>query len=222
MSLAALQAKKKSLIRKALSGSVFVADESATTIDESTLFDATTGDLVAPLPTGFADLGEMTTDGAQFARSVTTSDISSWGSNEPSRSDVTADTTTMQGTFQETNIRTLGMWLGIDKATLDAAGANGVIRIDVPENPAPKYSRLLMIAADQTDAGEIVICRYMPRAKITSYDNQVFNNADAALQYPVTFTGYKDDTLGFAHSWIFGGAGWLALLADMGFTAPAS
>lgn len=219
MSLAALQDLKRSLIRKGLNGSVFHAPSNAPTVDVATLFDPATGDLVSGgLPDGYGDLGLTTTDGAQWARSVSSSDIASWQSREPSRSDVTADTTTLQVTCQETKLRTLGLWLGVEQDVLDNAGANGVVRFDQPETPDAVYCRAFGIAADQTAAGEIVICRYMPNAKVTSWDTQAMANGDSPFQYPMTLTGYKDDNLGFAHSWIFGGAGWKALLDDMGFT----
>lgn len=218
----ALQNLQRDLIRKAVNGSVFRAPVSAATINQTNLFDATTGDLKPTgLPTGFEDLGLTTDAGAQFGRSVTTSDVTSWQSVTPSRSDVTADTTTLQVACQETKLATIGLYVGVDETTL-SPGVNGVIRIDKPETPVARYYRVLSVAVDETDDGEIVIARYLPNAKVTAFDNQSFAKGDDAVLWPVTLTGYKDDTLGFSESWMFGGAGWKARLVAMGFTPAAA
>lgn len=215
----ALQNIQRDLIRKALTGSVFIAAKSAATIAETSLFDGATGDLVA-LPTGYSDLGMLTNAGAQFTRAINTSDVESWQSKTASRSDVTSDSTTLQLAAQETKLATIGMYLGVDTATV-SAGSNGVVRVNMPETAADRYYRVLSLAVDESDLGEIVVGRYMPNAKVTNFDSQSFAKGDDPILYPVTLTGYKDDTLGFSHSWFFGGAGWKARLVAMGLTAAA-
>lgn len=217
----ALQDLKNQLIRKSTNGSVFLGEHSVATIDEATLFDAVTGDLVAAgLPVGYDDFGYMTDAGAQFARAVTQSDIGSWQSVTPTRSDTTADTTTLQVAAQETKLATIGLYTGAAKADIETTpGPNGVVRIDKPSTPASRFYRVLSIAVDEQDVGEIVIARYLPKAKVTSFDNQNFDKSDNAIMWPVTFTGFVDDVVGTSESYLFGGAGWLALLTDMGFTA---
>lgn len=73
----ALKNKQTELIRKALDGSVFVADitaapiaalTQATGVDPNTVID------LAPLPPEYDDLGWLTNDGSQFSRDVTSSD----------------------------------------------------------------------------------------------------------------------------------------------------
>lgn len=218
----ALQNLQRDLIRKALNGSVFRSPVSADTIDENDLFDATTGDLKPTgLPSGYDDLGYTTDAGAQFARAVTESTVSSWQSVSPTRSDNTADTTTLQLACQETKLATIGLYTGADESLITPA-VNGVVRIDKPATPTARYYRLLSIAVDETDVGEIVIARYLPNAKVTSFDNQNFGKGDDPVLWPVTFTGFVDDVLGFSESYLFGGAGWLARLAAMGFTPAAA
>ena len=86
-----LRNKQAELIRKATDGSVLLASLDAPSIDKSVLFDA---DGLKALPkTGnpklpWRDLGWLTDDGAQFSRDVSTSDITSWGSISPTRTDV--------------------------------------------------------------------------------------------------------------------------------------
>jgi hypothetical protein len=57
---------------------------------------------LAPLPSGMDDLGWLTSDGAQFSRDVSASEVTSWGSVTPTRTDITSDSTTMTVTAQET------------------------------------------------------------------------------------------------------------------------
>ncbi|MCW2674786.1 MAG: hypothetical protein JWP14_3375 [Frankiales bacterium] len=175
-----------------------------------------------PLPTGYGDLGHTTKSGAQFARATSESNVPSWGSTSPTRSDVTGDTTTCQITAQETNVRTLGLYTGIDVAALiPAAATGGSVMIEQPDLPNPLHYRLLVVAVDLGNDGEIYVCRYMPNAKVTGYENQSINDGDNPIEYGVTFTAYKDSTEGFTQAWLFGGPGWRALLDDMGFPAEA-
>lgn len=216
---AALQTKKSELIRKGLEGGVCLAPISAAAITATTLFAPTTGELQA-LPTGYKELGWLSTDGAQFSRSVDSSDLNSWGASEPTRSDVTADTTTLQVTAQETNALTLGLFIGVDPTEIEPA-ANGAVEIRKAATPTASHWRVLSIAMDRGDGGEIYLARFLPRAKVTDFADQSYNNGDDGITYGVTFTGFRDATFGTSESYLFGGPGWLALLDDMGFdTTP--
>lgn len=217
---AALANKKTELIRKGLEGSAFIARPTAAAITAANLFTADGLGLAASLPAGYDDLGWLTGDGAQFSRSVDSSDITSWGSNEPTRSDITADTTTVAVTMQETKALTLGIQYGIDPNDIET-GAGGTVELRKPSRPAANYYRLLTVAVDLGDGGEIYIARFMPRAKVTDFGDQSLNNGDDGITWSATFTGYKDSAFGSSESYLFGGAGWNALLEEMGFTAAA-
>ena len=111
-------------------------------------------------------------------------------------------------------------------------GASGPPRM--PGQSPLKFSRLcragrvlglcmlacvLALSVDHNDTGEeIYIARFMPRAKVTGYAAQSYQGGDAAVTWGVTFTSEKDTTLGYSEAYIFGGPGWLNLLADMGIT----
>jgi hypothetical protein len=211
--------KQDALIRKGLQGSVFVADYSAAAITSATLFDATSGDLKSPLVTGYKDVGWTDSNGAKFARSLKTAEMTSWGSVDPTRSDTTADTTTIDVTCQEANLVTIGLYTGAAKSSITTtATANGVVTIQKPAVGSTQYYRLLAVAVDENDTGEIVIARFLPRCKVTNYGDQSYDAGDAGIVWNVTMTAYEDDTLGFSEEFYFGGAGWKALLTDMGFT----
>lgn len=224
-----LKNKQTELIRKALDGSVFLSDDlaSASAITALTTFTpASAGppavpesiDL-APLPASYDDLGWLTNEGAQFSRDVATSEVTSFGSVSPTRTDVTSDSTTMSVTAQETKLLTIGLFTGADLSALTTDAQTGELSIAKPSRPKSRHYRVLSLAVDQGDAGEIYIARFLPRAKVTGYSEQAFGGGDDPITWGVTFTGEEDSDLGFSERWFFGGPGWKALLTDMGFGA---
>jgi hypothetical protein len=215
--IAALQALNEKLIRKTLNGSVFIAESTVDTIDLSTLFDPTSGDLLpGGLPDEFDDIGFTTDAGVVLARAITESQVTSWQSTQPTRSDRQADTTTLQVQSQETKAINLALYFGVDLDSLVPAD-NGFLAIPQDLIPKSKYYRVLDIAVDETDLGEIVIGRYLPNAKPTAFGNQAHSKSNDPILYDVTLTGFVDAEVGTSHVPFFGGAGWKALLAEMGF-----
>lgn len=209
----ALAEKKNQLIRKALDGSVFVAPFSADPITSITGTDK----LLKALPTGYDDVGLLSDDGIEIGRSVDTSDVKSFGKLEPTRSDIKSDTSTVKIACQETKLTTIGLYSGADLTAITPDATSGEVWIPKPSRPSVKLYRVLSIAVDLTDDGEIYICRFFPKAKVTDYDGQSFKEEDEAILYSVTMTGYTDSVLGYSEAWAFGGEGWHAILTDMGF-----
>lgn len=216
----ALKNKQTELIRKALDGSVFLADVTAGAITNLTTYTAGPPAVIdlTPLPTGWDDLGWLTGDGAQFSRDVSSSEVSSWGSVTPTRTDVTADTSTLTVVAQETKLLTIGLATGADLSGITPAANTGEVSIAKPSRPKSKHYRVLSLAVDQGDAGEIYIGRFLPRAKVSGYSEQSFGGGDDPITWGVTLTGEEDSTLGYSERWLFGGPGWNALLTQMGFT----
>jgi hypothetical protein len=219
-----LKNKQNELIRKALDGSVFLADVTADPIAELTTYTAGPPIVISltALPTDWDDLGFLSNDGAAFARDVSTSEVTSWGSVTPTRSDVVTDTSTLTVTAQETKLLSIGLATGADLSAVTAAFETGEVSIEKPTRPRSKHYRALALAVDQGDAGEIYIARFLPRAKVSSYAEQAFGGGDDPITWGVTLTGETDSELGYSERWIFGGPGWLALLDDMGFTQDLS
>jgi len=222
----ALQNKQSELIRKALKGSVFIASIDAGV--PARLTDATDS-LLAPLPVAVApavwampwdDLGYLSNDGAQYANDVASSDVTSWGATSPTRSDITSDNSTLSVTAQETKLITIGLYTGAE-LNPDSAEADGELIITKPERPKARSYRVLSVAVDEADEGEIYIGRLLARAKVTGKAEQQFGGGDDPIGWGVTFQGTKDSTLGFTERWFFGGPGWNGLLAQMGFTPVA-
>jgi hypothetical protein len=172
---------------------------------------------LAPLPVGYEDAGWLSNDGAQFSRDVSQSEVTSWGSVSPTRTDIISDTTTMAFTAHETKMLTIGLATGADLSAIVPTAVTGEISIAKPSRPKSRYYRVLALAVDQGDAGEIYVARFLPRAKVTSFAEQSFAGGDDPITWGVTFTGETDDTLGYSERWIFGGQGWASLLDEMGF-----
>lgn len=222
----ALKNKQTELIRKALDGSVFISTDLTAASAIATLttwVDEVAGPPVVPahvelaeLHESYDDLGWLDTAGAQFSRDVANSEVTSWGSVSPTRTDVTSDTTTLSVTAQETKLLTLGMFTGAEVDAIKAAFQTGEVAITKPVRPKPKSYRALTLAVDQGDGGEIYLGRFLPRAKVTGFGEQAFGGGDDPIAYPLTLTGEEDSELGYSERWFFGGPGWLALLDDMG------
>lgn len=213
---ASIQDLKTELIRKAKSGSAYIAGVAAAAIDEDFVG---VGGVLAVLPTEYEDLGWLSNDGMGFSRDVSSSDVTSFGSVSPTRSDVTSDTSTVTVTCQETKLLTIGLATGIDTTAIQTPTASGAVMVRKPIAPASKFYRLFCIAKDDGDAGDIYIARFFPRAKVTSFAEQSFGGGDDPITWGVTLTGYPDSALGFSEAWLFGGPGWNALVDEMGFDA---
>lgn len=222
---ASLKKKQTELIRKSLQGSVFIASIDAAV---PTFLTDPTSHLLNTLPVGtptpfqipWEDLGFLSTDGAQFSNDVSSSDVTSWGSVSPTRSDITADTSSMTCLAQETKLNTIALYTGaVLSKTSPAAG--GELVITKPPRPKKRAYRVLSLAVDDGDAGEIYVGRLLARAVVVGKAEQAFGAGDDPIGWGVTFNGEEDSTLGFAERWFFGGPGWNALLVKMGFTAAA-
>jgi hypothetical protein len=212
-----LAEKKEQLVRKPLDGSCFRAALTAEHIDESNLFD-TDGSLLA-LPTGYQDLGLLNPDGMAFSRDINTSDVMAFGRQTPVRSDVTSDSTTLAVTAIETNLTTIELGTGATLLPGSRSTTTGALQIKKPPRPTPKQYHFLGVAVDLTEDGELYVCRYLPKGKITGYGDQAFGGTDDPIGWNCTITSQFDGDFGASEAWLFGGPGWNALLVDMGFTA---
>lgn len=201
---------------KALNGLAAVAPVSQAAITATDLFEAVTGSILA-LPEGWEQAGLVTEDGYTFARELETSEVRSHGEGDPVRRDIRSATKTVAATFQETNRVVLEQQLMMDLSTVTSASGNGTVEIEEPDRPKTLYRRLLIIGQDDTDAGERYRVRFYPRVSANEIGEEVWNNQDDPIQVPVTFTAYKDATLGFASKLWLGGPGFDATAA--GFTA---
>lgn len=205
--------KNNALIRKARQGSVFIGPDNQTI--PAVLTSGATPALVA-LPAGWEDIGWTTTDGVTMGRAVDNSDVTSWGSVEPTRRDVIKDTETIQVTMQETKATTLELYTGA--VVPSALVTTSELVIDKPSVPAIRFNRLMVMAVDETDDGEIYLVHLYPRVSVTDFGEAKFAQGDDPVQYNVTFTAYEDATAGYSKRSFYGGPGWKPLITAMGIT----
>lgn len=221
MLYADLAQKNNQLIRKAVDGSAFIADITASPITTLTVDSVTTPGTptLNDLPAEYTDLGLIDDAGAVFADAVSTSDITSWGKVQPTRRDITSDVETLHIVCQETKLQTIAAYTGVAASALVPDATTGEVSVAKPVRPATIYHRLLVIGVDPSDPGEIYLAKFFPRASITDKGDQVYMSGDTGVWWDCTFTAYEDAALGYAVRYVFAGAGWKALLTDMGFGA---
>lgn len=208
----ALHGRKQALIRKARKGSVFVAPTSAPHIEALT---SPIDKMLLPLPVGYRDLGWLNEDGANHTTDTDVSDVTSWGSVTPTRSDIVSESTGLSVNCQETNLVTIGLYAGVSIAGVKAE-EHGEVRILKPLQPVKQAYHTLSLAVDENEAGEIYIARYFPRAETGEKDDQAFSSGDDPILWPVTLNGRPDDEVGYSEAWLFGGPGWYSILEEMG------
>jgi hypothetical protein len=215
-SVAALAARKQGLIRVAQDAALFAAPLSADPI--IALTTGAGGDL-NPLPTGWGSLGHHTeSDGIDWTRKVTTFDVKSHGSSQPTRRDITEDVTDLKVLAQESKRMTSEIFHSVDLSAVAPDATTHEIGFERAVVASTTYYRLLAIASDGRDDNLIYFARFCPRASVTNFGPQPWKKGEE-LRYEFTFTGYVDDTLGFAMREMWGGPGIADLLTDMGYTA---
>lgn len=214
-----LRDQRNQLIRKALQGSAFIAPESAAVITSLTTGASSA---LATLPPGYEDAGWMTSDGVTLAQAITASETTSWGSTQPTRTDITRETVTAALVLQETKALTIGLYTGADMTNIKGDSVTSEVNVEIPMVPSQRYYRLLSLAVDTNDAGEIYVARFLPRVKVTDRTEQRHGGSDDGITWGVTFTGFEDAAVGYSQRFIFGGPGWAALLADAGFTKASA
>lgn len=190
------------LIRKGLAVATFVAPMTATV--PARLTD-NSGELIT-LDPAWRSLGQLTEDGASFARETEVSDIYGVGTAEPVRSDVRRATKRATVVAQETRKAVLEQYLGMD---LDAAGTydGGETVIDEAVLPPFRYVRFLAIAKDTGESDEYYIGRCFPRARVTEVAEETWSDGDTPIQWSLTFTAFQDPVLGTASRYYLAGPG---------------
>lgn len=213
----ALQQRQNQLIRKALEGSIFVAPFTADL--PTAMTSGATGDLLT-LPDGYVDVGWMDSkQGATWSRKPNVADVASWGSVEPTRSDIISDDRTLKFTAQETKIITLELAEGVDMSTVTPDATTKEVAFSAPIRPVTRYYRVFGLYVDGDGADTIYVGRSMPRAVVTSIGDEVWTSDGSEVNRPLEMSARIDAVAGYSVRHYFGGPGWQAILADMGFSA---
>lgn len=196
---------KQSLVRKALSYGIWVADTTAAAVTAP--FDV--GGVLQELPAGYRPLGYTTDDGVQFSGDFSMSEVTAGQSAKPIRSDVETDTVTAQATLLETQAAAVAIFENLPLSTLGSTG--DLWDWKRPMAPATIYRRLVFIARDTGSNGvdPIYIVRHMPLALRTGRGDEQWSRTEA-ISREVTFTAYHDEAQNTDMRTWFGGAGWMA------------
>ncbi len=219
VSFAALAKRQGELIRKPLAGIIAVAPDDYVLAEPFILTTGASSQLM-DLDPDFEQLGWVSkSDGLTFSSNTETSDVESWGALEPTRSDITADTTSGAFVCQETNRVVLEMYYNVDLSSIVPDVSTGEVAFNQATEPETTYRRTLFVSKDGAGTREIYIAKLMPRASVITKADQNWNT-DNALTYGMTLGAKVDDDTGYSVRHLFGGPGWKAKLADMGFSGP--
>lgn len=208
---------KASLIRKAQGGFIITAPMDVE-VPEKVMATPTTFIDFAAL--GYVPLGWLAKgDGINFAREVETSETESFGAQEPTRVDITSDSTSSSFVAQETNKQVLELYHNVDLSGVEA-DKNGEVVFENEKVASTRYRRFIYIGKDGSGDDTIYITKVMPRGTITDPQEQSWSNEDA-LAYGMSVSATSDEELGFAVRHHFSGPGWIKLLESMGFDDTA-
>lgn len=210
-----LREAKGALIRKALGGFIVVAPMDVEVPDKFVDVD---GGLIDLKALGYQKLGWLTKgDGINFSRDVEQQETESFGALEPTRIDFTKDVTSAAFRCQETNKQVLEMYYNLDLSDV-TADANNEFSFENEAQPSTIYRRMIYIAKDGNGDDAKYIIKTMPKAIVSEVQEQAWSS-ESELSYGLTVKATSDDDLGFSVRHSFGGPGFGALLADMGFAA---
>lgn len=210
-----LREAKGALIRKALGGFIVVAPMDVEVPDK---FVDADGGLIDLKALGYQKLGWLTKgDGINFSRDVEQQETESFGALEPTRIDFTKDVTSAAFRCQETNKQVLEMYYNLDLSGV-TADANNEFSFENEAQPSTIYRRMIYIAKDGNGDDAKYIIKTMPKAIVSEVQEQAWSS-ESELSYGLTVKATSDDDLGFSVRHSFGGPGFGALLADMGFAA---
>ena len=204
---------QKKLIRKALAGSVLIADQDAA---DPVAFTTGTG-ATFNIPPGFEPLGAVSREGSPtFTPETESSDVESWGELEATRTDLISRNTTITWTGQETHRRNLELYHGLDLSAIEANDTTHEVAFADAVEPATRYFKALFIGIDGRDDDVIYVIKYAPKLQITEVGEQQYGT-ESEIAYNFTARAKVSDEAGFAVLNVFGGPGWKALAGDHGF-----
>lgn len=209
-----LKAAKQNTLLRPLDAAIFLAPWY--TAHPTSFTDAVA--VLQTLPEAYDPVGLISkSDGINFARNVETSVLDSYGELEPTRMDVTGDSTTLSFTPQQTTKLTLQLTNNVDLSAAKATKGSGEVFFAQSTSPKITYYSAIVIGKDGPDDEPIFAFKVMPKIAVSKYEGETWNKDAAMTSQKLTMTAFKDQTAGFAVGHGFGGKGWLKILADVGF-----
>jgi hypothetical protein len=199
----------------ALDLAIILAPYSATM--PTTLEDPATGDLVA-VPDDFRFVGNFEKKaGVGLNKDTSSTDIESYGLQEPSKKIMSKQVGSIEYVPQETNRLNLEVYNQVDYSTITPSAHGGVV---LPGTKRPKFVpyRAILLGVDGDDGNEVHPYWLLPKVAVSKTDKQTLND-DGVLTYPVTLTWFRDKNFfgGVSYAQGFCGPGWEALRVAAGF-----
>ncbi|GAA4845489.1 hypothetical protein GCM10023201_40940 [Actinomycetospora corticicola] len=170
--------------------------------------------------TGFRPMGLVTKDdGFTKSRDRDISDIFSAGFQDPSRSDTTQDIHSVQVVAQETNRLNIEASLNVDLSTFTPDPVTGEVSFPQPTEGIIPQGRWVFLAQDGIGTGRYWWGWGFSAGVVKETDDQTVGTDDDGFYWPYTVSSQVDPALGWSVYHYFGGPGWRAALASMGFPA---
>lgn len=202
---AELQSNQPSNMFKALGGIIYSA--AITEAIPAAFTAASTADLVQLDPLKWTKLGLITKgDGITFSRDMSTEDEESWGYAEPTRTDITSNTTSAAFTLQETTRATLELYDFVDLSAVTADTTTGEVAYNKPITTSLTYRRMIFMAVDGAGTDRRYRFKIMPRAQVVAVSDEVWSQS-SVTKYPVTVRATVDSALGYAVRNVLAGPG---------------
>jgi len=157
-----------------------------------------TDGLPIALPTGYKNMGYVTTDGIAHSYDVSSDDTTMLQDLEPVRSDQTGKTHTFQVAFGETNGWTKGLAFGkpVSEWPTDK---NAAWIYDEDPDSGDSYYRAITLAQDGVGASAVYRVEAAYRIKVTDMDDRALNGSDVE-EVNRTFTIYRDPVVGKSYT----------------------
>jgi hypothetical protein len=155
---------------------------------------AVVGQIPKVLPTGYKNMGYISTDGIQESTDVSNSEVQAVQDLEPIRSDIDSITGTLQVTLLEMSswVKALAFNYPVSQWPANKAAAWEFHRGAVSEFP---YFRLFILTQDGVGLDAVYRVEFAYRAKVTDIGDRTLNRSDAEMMQR-TFTLYKDKVTG--------------------------
>jgi hypothetical protein len=219
-SIEALQASNRpDLMFKALGGIIFAAKMDVPV--PAAFTTGTAASLIQLDPTKWDRLGLISkSDALNFPRDISTEDEESWGYNDPTRTDITGDTTSAEFQLQQTSRAALEMYDFVDLSSVTPDADTGEVSYNKPLTSALTYRRMIYLAYDGAGSDRRYKIKVMPRAQVVGVDAEAWSQS-AVTKYPMTIKATPDPVLGYSVRNVLAGPGQKSRNAAAGFGAGA-